>query len=210
VAPFLAQFGLAQADGSRSEWSRAWFDGNFESIFASPHFTDAAVHEGAPFWFPDFYRHLHHRWPGSRFVLMLADPDAWFRALLARSGGFAAGDGEVHAKVFRREDELRWLAANIPGFAGRGHLALHDSPAHYKAAYARHAAGVQEFFQARKADLLFVGRQDDPSSLHKLAEWLGLPPGAGAALASGGEEMPELTRETLLKPAVGDGSRGPR
>lgn len=206
IAPFLARWSLGGTDAAQTDWARAWFDGNHEAIVASPAFAAADVHEGAPFWFPDFYKYLHHRIPGSRFVLMLAEPDAWFRAMVASAGGFAEGDPEVHAKVFRREDELRWLRKNIPGFTETGRLMLHDSAGHYKAAYARHVGAVQDFFQARKTDSLFVGRQDDPASLQKLAQWLRLPGAASVGQATAGDAAAELTKDGLLKPAGGAGS----
>lgn len=187
VGDFLAQWGLhrvgypASRDGS---WTRRWHLGDFESIFADPAFIEGEVFEDDPWWLPDFYRQLFHRFPGSRFILLSRDPDDWFASMIRHSGGHNPGHTDIHARIYRREDELDWLSRHVEGFDPRktNLLSIFDKPDHYKAVYRRHTREVEAFFAAQAPQALFRGDLTDPAVWTVLRDWLGLPARADLAL----------------------------
>ena len=180
VGQFFEQWGLKHATQPLSrdrQWSRHWYNGNFDAIFSDPVFQEHEVFEDSPFWFPDFYKYVYHRVPGSKFILLHRDPDSWFKSMVRHSQGFTPGRSDIHAKVYRREDDLRWLTEHIPGFErgpSRG-MTLFDKASHYKAHYVRHNIEVQSFFENNAPDALFCAKLSDPEVWKKMAEWLRLP-----------------------------------
>lgn len=183
-------------------WARHWFQGNYEGIFSDPVFADHDVFEDSPFWYPDFYKFIYHRVPSSKFILLYRDTDSWFKSMIRHSKGFSLGRADIHAKVYRREEELRWLEKNIPGFEGgpAKALTLYDKAGHYKAAYERHTEEVQRFFEANDPEALFCAPLNDDGVWQNLASWLGLPEREGATLHSHSHRAKgELTRDQLLR-----------
>lgn len=83
---------------------------------------------------PHFFRELDEAFPGSKFILTLRDPDAWFQSLDNHFGHQAT---ELNAFAYGREYAR-----------ARGHKD------HWIAVYNAHIAAVQEYFQARPGDLL--------------------------------------------------------
>src|SRR5690242_13528144 len=93
-ARFCRDIGLATALSAPTRdhrWTAAWHDGDIDSIFASPGFADARAFAGSPWWLPEFYKVVFHRFPGARFVLLTREPEAWFGSMLA-GGGVAPAD----------------------------------------------------------------------------------------------------------------------
>jgi hypothetical protein len=181
VGKFFRDFGFrwagwpADADNG---WSEAWYRGDFESIFGSPDFQAANAFEDSPWWSPDFYKALFHRFRGSKFVLMTRDPDAWFRSMLAHSSGNVIGDNRSHCKCYRRELEFFDLLASdqiddLPEGKGRAMTIIgHDE--HYKDIYRLHNTEVLDFFAQYGPEMLHHGSLEDPLKWQKLGKFLGV------------------------------------
>jgi hypothetical protein len=205
VGDFLQQWGLKRAGhplSSQQQWSRHWYDGNYERIFSDPVYEQHEVYEDDPFWFPDFYKYVYHRVPDSRFVLLYRDSDSWFKSMVRHSHGFSIGRTDIHAKIYRREDELRWLEKNIPDFKGSAPKAmvLYDKAPHYKAIYERHIAEIADFFRGPRANSLFMSKLSEPDTWPKMKEWLGLPEKEGVKMSSHAHKAKtEFTKANLLK-----------
>jgi hypothetical protein len=212
VGDFLEQWGLKRSGHHISRelnWSRHWYNGNFEGIFSSPAFEEHEVFEDDPFWLPDFYKFIYHRVPDSRFILLHRDSDSWFKSMIRHSQGFSLGRSDIHAKVYRREDELRWLEKNIPDFKGHAPKAmvLYDKAEHYKASYDRHNAEVERFFTGPRANALFTAKLSDVETWPKMKAWLGLPDKEGVQMhVHAHKALGELTRANLLVVRRRDGS----
>jgi len=181
VGKFFVDFGFRWAGWPADEkngWSASWYDGDFEAIFSSPDFAWANAFEDSPWWLPDFYKVLFHRFPRSRFVLFTRDADAWFRSMVDHSGGDALGDNRVHAKIYRREleffDAVR--AGRIDDPAGPGHrmMTIEGHAEQYANALRLHALEVEDFFRRHAPERLHLGRLEDPGKWTKLGAFLGL------------------------------------
>lgn len=180
VGDFLEQWGYKRAGHplSRSRnWTRHWLNGNYDAIFSDPVFQEHDVFEDDPWWCPEFYKYVFHKAPDSRFILLTRDSDGWFKSMIQHSRGFSLGQTDVHAKIYRREDELRWLQKNLKDFAGAAPqgMVVYDKAAHYKAAYDRHTVEVCEFFERFAPQALFHRPLNQPEVWQELAEWLRLP-----------------------------------
>ena len=83
---------------------------------------------------PHFFRELDEAFPGSKFILTVRDPDAWFTSLDNHFG--------------HQETELNAFAY------GRDSARAHGHKDHWIATYEAHNARVRDYFQARPGDLL--------------------------------------------------------
>jgi hypothetical protein len=180
VGRFFRDLGLrtvVAAPTRAHRWTAAWHDGDFEAIFQSPEFAQAEAFVGSPWHLPEFYKVVHQRVPGARFVLLTREPESWFASLLADGGGVAACDSRLHAKAFRRELEfLRRLHAgeldDRRDARGR-RLPLAGLAAHYAEVYRLHNSEVLEYFGRHAADALHWGELEDPRLWPRLARFLG-------------------------------------
>ena len=114
VGQFLKGLGYPTADWSvsqRNNWGRKWVNGQFDDIVQSDDFQRHQAFEDGPWFAPEFYRFLYHRFPRSKFILFERDAEAWFASMLSHSGGRSLGVTAVHAKVYRREKEYLELCA---------------------------------------------------------------------------------------------------
>lgn len=184
VGKFFRDFGFKWAGWPADEqhnWSGAWYDGDFERIFSAPGFLAADAFEDSPWFMPDFYKVLFHRFPGARFVLFTREPDAWFASMLAHSDGDIIGTGRIHCRIYRREQEYLDLVAAgrlDPAvenqLASRKTMKLWGRDEHYKAVYRLHNAEVREFFGRHSPGSLHVGALEDPDKWRKLGRFLGI------------------------------------
>jgi len=203
VGKFLEQWlnHVTNPMNREQRWPRKWFDGNFEAIINDPVFQKGEVFEDAPFWFPEFYKYLYHRVPGSRFILLHRDSDSWFKSMVRHSHGYAPGVTDIHAKVYRREDGFEWLQQNIPGFENFPvkAMTLFDQADKYKKAYERHTREVEKFFALHDPDALFSAKLSDPDVWTNLSDWLNLPKQGGKSMHSHAHKAKsEFTRDNLL------------
>lgn len=167
VGRFFRDFGFRWAGwpaDERNGWSQSWVDGNFEKIFSSPDFINANAYEDCPWFYPNFYKYLYHRFPGSKFILFTRNPNLWFESLYRLNSGRVGGDPRVHSKLYRREEDFfRGKLSRIDGMADR-----------YKKIYRLHAIEVVDFFKRYEPSALFVGQLEDPEKWKKLGKFLGV------------------------------------
>lgn len=159
----------------RLGWTRLWFEGKYEEIFAMPEFQAAEILEDDPWWSSGFYRHLAVRFPEARFVLLTRDPDDWFDSLCHHSAGLNPAWTDVHARIYNRENDLLALLREQPEVnpVESGLLSVIDHREHYKKMYQQHTVSVIEAF-ANESERLFCGRLDDPSSFYQLCDFVGV------------------------------------
>ncbi len=190
VGKLLRDFGFRWAGwpaSRKNDWTRCWYEGDFEAIFASPDFQRANAFEDSPWFLPDFYKVLFHRFPGSKFILFTRDPDAWFQSMIGHSAGNVIGTSRVHSKIYRRELEFfDCLADGSIDEKSEDRIRLGKfmkiGPAeaeHYKAVYRLHNTEVQDFFSRNSPQSLHIGRLEDPDKWPKLGEFLGVDIPAG-------------------------------
>ena len=183
VGRFFRDFGLRWAgwpSDARNGWTSAWYDGDFERIFSSPEFVAANAFEDSPWWMPDFYKVLYHRFPGARFILLTRDPESWFRSMVAHSDGHVIGDNRIHSKIYRRELEFFRLLERDPladdeelPYDSPHRMKLLDMEEHYRSIYELHATEVIDFFRRRSPESLFTGRLEDSAVWQALGAFLG-------------------------------------
>jgi hypothetical protein len=189
VGKALRDFGYAWAGwpaDERNNWSAAWYRGDFESIFASGDFRHANAFEDSPWFVPDFYKVLFHRFRNARFVMFTREPEAWLRSMISHSRGDIIGFARIHCKVYRRELEYFDLVrrgivdpvAENTLFTPKT-MKIADCPDHYMAMYRLHTLEVQEFFNEHNPAALHVGALDDPDKWQKLGAFLGVQVPAG-------------------------------
>ena len=108
VGKFFRDFGFSWAGwptSHRNGWGNSWYEGNYEKIFSSEDFKLTNAYEDGPWFAPDFYKVLYHRFPTAKFLLFERDPDAWFKSMLRHSGTNILGRSRNHCKLYRRELE---------------------------------------------------------------------------------------------------------
>jgi len=181
VGKFLRDFGYRWAGWPADRdngWSEAWYRGDFEAIFGSPAFQQANGFEDSPWWLPDFYKILFHRFPGSKFILFTRDPNTWFRSMVAHSGGNVIGSNRAHCKVYRRELEFfamleSGLIDDLPDDSGRL-MSITGRSEHYKDVYRLHNTEVVDFFSRFAPQDLHQGSLEDPLKWQRLGAFLGV------------------------------------
>ncbi len=181
VGKFLKDAGYTVADWSvsnRNGWGRKWVNGQFDAIFDSDDFKRHQGFEDGPWFCPEFYRVLYHRFPRSKFILLERDAEAWFASMLSHSGGRSLGVTAVHAKIYRREAEYldQLEQAKSPADVDQNGLALDGRKDHYIDVYTTRNRETRQFFKDHDASRLFAGRLEDPDKWKKLAQFLGHDP----------------------------------
>lgn len=181
VGQFLKDAGYKVADWSvshRNAWGRKWVNGQFEEIFNSDDFKQHQGFEDGPWFCPEFYRVLFHRFPRSRFILLERDAEAWFASMMSHSGGRSLGVTAVHAKIYQREAEYLDLleAASSPDDVDLNGLELDGHRDHYTALYRTRNRETRRFFAENDPARLFSCRLEDPAKWTGLAAFLGLDP----------------------------------
>jgi len=204
VGDFLEQWGYKRVGHplSRSKnWTKLWLSGNYDAIFQDPLFRDYDIFEDDPWWCPDFFKYAFHKIPDSRFILLTRDSDAWFKSMISHSNGYSLGLTDIHAKIYRREDDLLWLQNNIEGFncTAPQAMTLFDKASHYKSVYERHTNEVKAFFDKFAPSALFVGQLNNQNIWGEIAEWLTLPDRGGLNMnVHTHKRRQEFTKDDLL------------
>jgi hypothetical protein len=184
IGKFFRDFGFQWAGWPHSErnnWYELAYEGDFENIFSSVDFRSANAFEDSPWFFPDFYKMLFHRFPNSKFILLTRDPDAWFQSMLKHSRGNIIGKARIHCKVYRREleyfDLLRSGAIDEEvenQLFSEKKMKIIGHAEHYKSIYLRHNIEVQDFFRRHAPEALYVGSLEDPEKWNKLGRFLNI------------------------------------
>ncbi len=87
-------------------WNYYWHVGDFESIFRLVAFKSFQAFEDSPWWAPDFYRVIYHRFKGSKFILFYRDSNKWFDSMMSFKNGKILGNTRRHCKIYRRLAEF--------------------------------------------------------------------------------------------------------
>ena len=167
-------------DSFRNGWTKSWFRGDFETIFASERFQSCSVFEDDPWWCGDFYKYLFHRFPDAKFVLFTREPDTWFNSMLSHSKGKTLGNTYIHAHLYRREEEYRSSNAFDQSedlYSGKIDNLLPLGEAQrdaYTAVYRSRNSDIVEFFRENGPERIFVARLEDHDKWTRLGQFLGI------------------------------------
>lgn len=89
-----------------NEWSMNWLKGEIDKIFKSKDFKAHQVFEDDPWFLPEFYKVLYHKFPDAKFILVERNSDSWFKSLMNHQDGKTLGNTEIHSKIYKREKEF--------------------------------------------------------------------------------------------------------
>lgn len=164
----------------KNNWSTNWEQGDFETIFNSKDFRNNQVYEDAPWWLPEFYKVLYHRFPNSKFILFTRNEDDWFNSMLSHSKGRILGNTKRHCKVYRREedfynlfsDEMKRLKYDEKRIDNL--LELKGYEAHYKNIYRIRNQEIKDFFVKNAPNSLFTCELEDSQKWKKLADFMNI------------------------------------
>lgn len=182
VGNFFKHFNFATAGWNTAlfnQWDKKWYDGDFEAIFNSKDFLLNQVFEDSPWWHPEVYKMLYHRFPGSKFILFTRDSKSWFKSMQNHSGGKTLSNTRIHCKLYHRENEFYERLDNDPSFKplDYGHDNLLDMEGwqeYYTKFYDRRNREVIEFFKQHDPSALFVGDLFDKNKWKNLGKFIGL------------------------------------
>ncbi|WP_191092468.1 sulfotransferase [Francisella sp. XLW-1] len=173
---FFSNHGYSVAGDSscqRNDWGVKWYNGQFEDIFASKDFCNSQVFEDGPWFSPDFYKYLFHRFKKSKFILIKRDPEKWFRSMISHSNGRSLGRDLVHAKIYGRGLELLSKKPNVNIDWING-LDLLEAKEKYIDTYNLHNIEVQRFFSENDKNRLICLNLEDDSKWIKLGRFFGI------------------------------------
>lgn len=162
-----------------SYWSKLWFQGDFESIFRSSEFLSYQVFEDNPWWYPEFYKVLYHRFPDAKFILLTRDQNDWFDSMKKHSKGKTLGNTEIHCKIYRRESDYKNLTKqndhqqNSTAFIDNL-LELEGHRAHYTAIYENRNREIIDFFNKNRPESLFHRSLYDAQKWPDLGNFIGI------------------------------------
>lgn len=179
---FFSHFGYPVATGGASKryhWSKMWYDGDLEGVFRSTEFNSFQVFEDDPWWFPEAYKVLYHRFPNSKFILFTRDSGSWFKSMLSHSNGKTLGNTKRHCKIYRREKEFYYNVDNNPSFnysniETDNLLQLQGHEDHYRELYEIRNREVIEFFNERDPNRLILCELSDTEKWNKLGKFFGI------------------------------------
>ena len=163
----------------KNDWHRLWYNGNYEKIFSSWDFKTGQVFEDSPWWHPEFYKVLFHRFPKSKFILLTRDPDKWFASMVSHSSGNVLGGPIRHCKIYRREWDFYSLfdtdsISSKSGESVNKEMNLAEKEQHYKEIYTLHNKEVIDFFNEFSPNSLFTCRIEDKQKWVKLGNFVGI------------------------------------
>ncbi|MHA7865790.1 sulfotransferase [Flagellimonas marinaquae] len=183
VADFFRYHGYPVASvhhAWKNNWHRHWYDGNFEAIFKSLDFKCCQVFQDEPFYYPEFYKYLFHRFPKARFVLFDRNADAWFNSMHRFKNGKNLGNTRIESKVYRREQEFYEMLDNnnsnfMPCNTSLDRLMeLSGHERHYKQIYETRNREVMEFFSEHGPDRLFSCSLEDSEKWQKMGTFFNI------------------------------------
>lgn len=183
VAHFFEYFGYPTGRWNHAlenQWGKSWYEGDYESIFLSEDFKRNQIFGDSPWYYPEFYKFLYHRFPGSKFILFYRDENDWYKSMIAHANGMSTNRfTKIHAKVYRREHEFYKLADLDPEFNTfeadpERMMVLRGMEDHYKSIYVRSNREVVEFFERHDRNALFVCDLYDDRKWQKLGDFIGI------------------------------------
>ena len=146
---FLKQNGFNVAGWTvciNNKWVHSCYDGDFEKVFNSDAFKKNNVFEDAPWFWPNFYKFLYHRFPNSIFVHLERNPSDWFRSMVTHSEGKTLGNLERHLDIYQRYGDYLWLKEQKIKV---DHCTLFDKSSHYIEQYCVENKKRKNFFEEK-------------------------------------------------------------
>jgi len=182
VGEFFKYFGYKVADWSishKNNWAYYWENGDFETIFNSKEFKNNQVFEDAPWWAPEFYKVLYHRFPNAKFILFTRDSEKWFNSMLSHSDGKTLGNTKRHCKVYRREEDFYKLLNKSERLLYNEKeidnlLSLEGYKEHYIKLYELRNREIIDFFNKTNQKLLIHCELEDNNKWEKFGEFFRL------------------------------------
>ncbi len=183
VGQFLNDHGYYVAgsgDSKMYKWDYYWHIGDFESIFKSFSFRSFSAYQDSPWWAPDFYKILFHKFPKAKFILLYRDSDKWFDSMLKHSNGNTLGNTKRHCKIYRRMNEFYNESEKNPAINSKFHIgidnmmSLEGMRSHYKSIYEEHTKEVIDYFNQFNTKALFVGKLEDLGVWQEVGNFLGI------------------------------------
>jgi hypothetical protein len=182
VGQFFKDFNFRWAgwpQDKSNKWSMSCYEGDFDKIFLSPDFIKANAFEDSPWFYPEFYKILYHKFPNTKFVLFTRDPNDWFDSMVSHSKNNILGRSRSHSKVYRRELEYFDYLNKVDfdekkenDIDAEKTMKLTGQREHYINIYRRHNIEVQDFFKRHSPDSLIVCELGDPDKWQKLGFFL--------------------------------------
>ncbi len=163
----------------KNNWHLHWYNGDYEAIFSSLDFKRGQVFEDSPWWHPEFYKMLFHRFPHSKFILFTRDPDKWFASMVSHSSGNVLGNPGRHCKIYRREwDYYSQFENDSISSQSKNRdieeIQLAGKEQHYKEIYKLHNKEVVDFFNKFSPNSLFTCKLEDHQKWIKLGQFAGI------------------------------------
>jgi len=182
VGDFLSRHGYRVAryeDSMRNNWTYLWSIGNYKKIFNSIAFHSYQAYEDDPWWMPDFYKYLFHKFPKSKFILFHRNSDKWFDSMARHTGGKTLGNTRIHSRIYRRMGDFYKALDSDKGFKPTEYevdnlFTINDYREHYIKVYEEYNREVMEFFDRFDKKRLFVADLDDKLKWVNLGSFLKL------------------------------------
>lgn len=161
-------------EAKRRDWITYWMNRNFEAIFEDPMFKQNQVFEDAPWWFPEFYKVLFHRFPNAVFILMDRDPEEWYQSLLRFGNGENLGDTYIHSRLYGLEYSFHKKNQFAEDISVDWKFDVSKYTEHYKQKYFLKNYNVKRFFKKKGPERLFYTPLKDPDKWQKLGEFMNI------------------------------------
>ncbi len=174
VGEFFLKHGFSVATWNvsvKNNWTKYWFEGDYESIFNSTDFKKNTVFEDNPWWCLDFYKILYHRFPKAKFILFTRDSNKWFDSMVSHSNGKTLGNTYVHCKIYDREQEFHH---KFPNYLYQNHTIdnlleiIESNREHYIKLYENRNREVIAFFNRNNNSRLILLKLEDGDKWQKL------------------------------------------
>ena len=179
VGDFFHHFGYPVSRSSHSRknrWTRSWYIGDYDSIFKSEDFRSFQVFEDDPWWLPEFYKILFHKFPNSKFILFTRDSESWFKSMVSHSNGQTLGNTKLHCKIYRRETEFYnkfELDSSITTIIDKNDnlLSLLEHKNHYIDIFETRNKEIINFFEKHDASRLIHCDLNDDNKWNKIGDF---------------------------------------
>lgn len=159
------------------EWTQHWVCGNYNRIFRSVEFKSFNAYEDNPWWAPDFYRVLYHRFPKAKFILFYRDSNKWFNSMLSHPEIKTLTNTYIHCKIYRKLDIYYSKIDSDPNFKPdvfdeKNHIPFEQMRDHYIRVYEEYNREVKEYFNKYAPKNLFIADLEDKEKWKKLSNFL--------------------------------------
>jgi hypothetical protein len=178
VGQFLKDHGFAVASyGQHSkDWSTLWEKGDYDRIFRSLKFRSFQAYEDNPWWFPDFYRVLHQKFPEAKFILLTRDSNKWFESINNHKSIRGLSNTYRHNKIYNKLDIYYEKIDSIQNsnFSNVPEIPFEEAKERYVMTYNIYNREVVEYFKKYAPNKLFTTKLEDKNKWVDIGEFLGI------------------------------------